>query len=95
MPTINGKEVMFKEKLTVKLWWPLLPKLVGLGEGNWLEILDFETVCKIVAASVESWEFDGDPGDPASVEELDAFAELMPLIMEISTLFPGRLSSGE
>jgi len=95
MPTINGKEVVFKGKLTAKEWWPLLPKLVGLGAGNWLEVLDFDTVCKIVAGSVQSWEFDGDPSDPESVAGLDAFAELLPLLTEFSSLLPDRVTPKE
>ena len=95
MPTINGKEVVFKEKLAAREWWPLLPKLVGLGVGNWLEVLDFDTVCKIIAGSVESWGFEGDPSDPKSVEELDAFAELLPLLTEFSSLLPDRVTPKE
>ena len=95
MPTIKGKEVVFKEKLAAKTWWPLLPKLVGLSVGNWLEVLDFDTVCQIVAGSVETWEFEGSPADPEAIAELDAFAELLPLLTEFSSLLPERVSSGE
>lgn len=95
MPTINGKEVVFKEKLTAREWWPLLPKLMGLSVENWLEVLDFDTVCQIVTGCVETWEFDGNPDDPEAIADLDAFAELLPLLMEFSSILPDRVSSGE
>lgn len=95
MPTVNGKEVVFKEKLTAKEWWPLLPKLMGLGVDNWLEVLDFDTVCQIIAGCVETWEFDGSPDDIKAIADLDAFSELLPLLLEFSAILPGRVSSGE
>ena len=95
MPTINGKEVVFKETLAAKDWWPLLPKFIGLKQSNWVEALDFDTMCQIVRGCVESWEFDGNPDDPEAAGELDAFDELLPLLKEISSFLNERLSLGE
>ena len=95
MPTINGKEVVFKETLAAKDWWPLLPKLIGLKQSNWLEVLSFDTVCQIIAGCVATWEFDGSPDDPEAVGELDAFDELLPLLRDVSSFLNERLSLGE
>lgn len=95
MPTINGKEVVFKETLAAKDWWPLLPKLIGLKQSNWLEVLDFDTVCRMIVATVESWEFDGAPDDSEAIGQIDAFDELLPLLREVSSFLNERLSLGE
>lgn len=95
MPIINGKEVVLKETLAAKHWWPLLPKLTGLTASNWLETLDLDTVCQIVAGGVESWEFDGSPNDLQVILGLDAFTVLLPLVREIIANLTERLSLGE
>lgn len=98
MPEVAGKSVTFRKKLPADKWWPLLPKLAKLqeaGAGGALTVLDFPTLCEIVSGSVEAWEFDGDPTDAAAVGALDAFSELMPLVMAISKMIGERASLGE
>jgi hypothetical protein len=96
MPEINGKQVLFRAKLPSSIWWPLLPTLSRLGgSDNPLEVLDWPTVCQMVAGSVKSWEFDGEPDDPKAVGELDAFNELTPLVKAISEMIAERAPSGE
>lgn len=87
MPEINGKQVILVSTFESSKWWPLMPKLAELGTGkNWLEVLDWATVCALVDAAVKSWEFDGEPSDPNAVGKLDVFAELTPLVTEIALL---------
>ena len=90
MPEIAGKSVTFRKKLPAAQWWPLLPKLASLGEGNPLEVLDWETVVSIIQGTVESWEFDGAPSDPAAIGALDAFQELMPLVQAVAAMIGER-----
>lgn len=88
MPEINGKMVILRRKLPAKHWWPLLPKLSKMGEKgvNPLDVLDWPTVCAMVAGGVESWEFEGEPADPEAVGALDTFVELTPLVAAIAGL---------
>jgi len=89
MPEINGKQVIFKDTLAAVEWWPLMPALSAMAGKSGFEImavLDWPTVCQMVAGAVKSWEFDGDPGDPAAVGKLHNFRELVPLLGAISRL---------
>jgi len=96
MPEINGKEVIFLEKMPSDIWWPLLPKIAELAlAGKPLTALGFDDICAMVKGSVRSWGFDGEPSDPAAVAKLDPFLELMPLIKAIDQVVGERMPSGE
>ena len=96
MPTINGKQVIFFDKMPSSVWWPLLPKIAELAQvGKPLTALGFDDICKMVAGSVRSWEFEGDPTDPEAVSKLDPFVELLPLIRAIDQVVGERMPSGE
>lgn len=84
MPEINGKQVIFFDKMEAGLWWPLLPKMNALSSAeDPFVVLDWPTACKMVAAAVRSWEFDGDPTDKNALSKLDLMSEMMPLVMSI------------
>ena len=95
MPEINGKQVIFFDKMEASQWWPLLPKLNALkGADDPFSVLDWTTACKMVAAAVRSWEFDGDPTDEGAVGKLDLMAEMIPLIMSIASFIRDK-STGQ
>jgi len=96
MPTINGKQVIFLDKMPADIWWPLLPKIADLAaQGKPLTALDFPSICDMVKGSVRSWEFDGEPSDSKAVAKLDPFQELLPLIREIDRVVGERMPTGE
>ena len=96
MPEINGKQVIFLERFPSNVWWPLLPKIAECAQsGKPLTSLDWDSICQMIAGSVRSWEFDGEPTDAAVVGKLDAFLELLPLIRAIDQVVGERMPSGE
>jgi len=44
------------------------------------------------AASVASWEFEGDPADVSSYDRLDLFLESLPLLMALTNTIQQRAS---
>lgn len=83
--TINGKRVTLKRRLPMRDA-PRLPALLqACGDG------DYRTQTAVLQALVESWEFDGDPSDPASYEALDVFSEFVPLSDAIGRHLTARL----
>ena len=103
MATINGKEVVFRDKLESARWWPLLPVIASMQAADEslpeaqrgiavLTNLEWPSVRALFAASVASWEFDGDPADEASYDRLDLFQETIPLLMALTTTIGERAS---
>lgn len=94
MPEINGKQVIFFDKMEASLWWPLLPKLNALkGAEDPFSVLDWPTACKMVSAAVRSWEFEGKPTDEEAIGRLDLMPEMIPLITSIAEFI--REKSGQ
>jgi len=93
MPTINGKEVVFRDKFPAAIWWDVLPRLARLQNtaGTQLfEQLDWDTVVAMVRGTVKSWDLDGDPDKAEDIGALDTFDELIPLLNEIGRLIQAR-----
>jgi len=96
MPEINGKQVIFRDTLPASIWWPLMPKLAEAEKSaNPIAVLDLPTICQMIAGSVKSWEFAGEPSDPEAVGALDTFTELAPLIKMVTQRITERAPSGE
>jgi hypothetical protein len=71
---IAGRRVVLKEHLPARDHYAL-PRALSVGIGR----LPFEEQVGPLSKVVESWEFEGDPGDLAAWGELDVMAEFMPL----------------
>lgn len=84
--TIAGKRVTFRERVPLKLG-ARLPKLAGEIDGE-----DFSTVVPVLQMLIESWEFEGDPADAASYDELDLFGEMIPLSNAMGTELTRRMA---
>lgn len=103
MPQINGKEVVFKEKLESAAWWPLLPVIASMQTVDQdlpeaqrgmavLAKLEWPSIRAMFVASVASWEFEGDPADASSYDCLDLFRETIPLLMALTDTIGSRAS---
>jgi len=103
MPTIHGKEVVFREKLESAKWWALLPTIAAMQTVDEvlaeqqrglavLAKLEWPMVRQMFVASIERWEFDGDPADEASYDALDLFQEALPLLMALTNHIGARAS---
>ena len=75
---IGGKRVIFREKLAAKGCWNLLAKINAFaGEAAQG---DFTNALPILTRAIESWEFEGDPGDEAAYDALDQIEEMPSLV---------------
>ena len=86
MPEINGKTFTLRETLTGKDWWALAPVMASFGgldddstPKELLRRLEWDDLCTLVGVMVDSWELDGEPGDPAVMDALG------PGLYELST----------
>ena len=80
MPEINGKAVTFRDSLPASVWWNLFPKVASVKPGEkFLEKYAWEDAVALCKAALESWEFEGPPGDAASYEAL-GLVDMMALV---------------
>lgn len=93
MPEIAGKSVEFADRLPARPWWDLYPKVRGIKAGDMLlDALGWDTSVALCRSVVVAWEFDGDPGDPASYEGLH-FPVMAELVREAYTHAIGLLNA--
>jgi len=52
------------------------------------------TFIPLLAVFVESWDYEGDPSDPAAYEALDLFREFMPMVRESETRVQEMMGNG-
>lgn len=87
--TINGREVRFKERLSLNIA-PKLPAMLDKCKEG-----DLRDQVKVLCLIVESWDFDGDPAKPASYGELDIFTDVMPMATAAGEYLAERLQGQE
>lgn len=81
---INGKRVVFKERLPLSKA-PELPAMLAKVES------DLRAVARVGAVLIEDWEFDGNPSDRRSYEDLDIPTEVMPLAKALGEYISRRM----
>lgn len=81
---INGKRVVFRDRIPLSKA-PTLPKMLEAIAS------DLRAVARVGVVVVQEWEFEGDPGNPRSYEELDITTEVLPLAKEIGEYIARRL----
>ena len=80
--TINGKKVVFREKLASADNWDTPALIKEHGEAATRG--DFSKAVPLLCRVVESWEFADDPSDPAAYGKLDLFSEITPLLAALN-----------
>lgn len=73
---VNGRKVVVRDYMPAGDNWDVLPHLLAFSGGKY----DRDTMVGLLTRAVESWEFDGDPSDPAVYAKLDMFSEMVPLL---------------
>lgn len=87
MPTINGKEVVFREKFPAKDFWDLPAKIVQLARmRSGQEEFNMEMAVPLLTRLIESWEHEGDPVVEASYGELDILGDILPMVQVATDL---------
>lgn len=82
--TINGKLITLKERVPLSKASDL-PKLLEAVAS------DLRAVARLGAVMIETWEFDGPPGDRKSYEDLDVTTEILPLARVLGEYINRRL----
>lgn len=72
---VNGKRVTFRTEYPVEQYHDL-PHLWYLANQD---DATFEQKAKVLSKLIESWEFDGEPSDPAAVAALNLWSEFWPV----------------
>ena len=75
---VNGKRVVLKDALRGRDGWRVV-ELFQEAQAREELRETYEANRELVSLVVESWEFDGDPADPASYDAMDTFREFQPL----------------
>lgn len=75
---VNGKTVTLRERFPLEEFFNL-PAL-----ADQIDLKDARTAIPLLAAVVESWSFDGDPGDYDSYVGMDAVTEFLPMLNYVS-----------
>jgi len=84
---VNGKAVVLRTRLPGRQTWEMVRNAASEGAT----MPEYDDAVKQLTIFVESWEFEGDPGDPAAYEALDYF-ELMDIYMAAQDAFQKNLS---
>ena len=95
--TINGKEIIFREKLPAADWWDILPALMAMGQAGAdpaaiFQSLKLDTVVAMIQGTIESWELDTDLADADAIRQMDIFTEMTPLLTILATEIGERTS---
>lgn len=81
---INGKRVVFLDKVPAKVGWNILVNHSDIL-GKPLNTIVFDDVVTLLQIAIESWEFDGSPAEASSYDNLDVVSEILPLATALGT----------
>lgn len=85
--TINGKRVVLRRRVPGRL----AKGLDKLARCITDVIDDPVTIAPIGQVLIESWEFEGDPGERPAYEDLDYFDEILPLATILIEFYNARV----
>lgn len=91
--TVAGRKVVLRDHFPARHNWDL-PQLISAlapGKGE----VHFENAPALMVRMIESWEFEGDPSDPAVYADMDMLSELMPLANAVAEVIRQAIDSGE
>jgi len=89
---INGKRVTLRDKIPARLGWDIVITRANILQKAWHEI-DFRDLASLLSVAVESWEFEGDPKDAASYDNLDLLTEFVPLTNQLGQWLNDRFGA--
>ena len=76
--TVAGKKVVLRERITLGEGYDI----IGLFSS--IDTNDQRTSIPIMVKMIESWEFEGEPDDPASYDQMDVLTEVIPMSRKIN-----------
>jgi len=90
--TIDGRQVVLRDDIPAAELWPLIPTVasVSVGDSVW-ERYEWPQAKAAFIAVVESWEFDGDPTDPAFWDGITDAAFMMDVVMPLILVIHAHL----
>lgn len=84
---ITGKKVVLKDSIPLSEGYDLLG-LILEGTNK-----DMKTMVPIMMKVIESWEFDGDPNNKESYEQLDVLGVVIPLARAVNGYATRKMSA--
>ena len=87
--TVAGKKVVLRERIILGEGYDI----IGLFSS--IDSNDLRTSIPIMTKMIESWEFDGEPSDRASYDNLDVLAEFIPMSRRINARINAMMSGLE
>ena len=75
---VAGKKVVLREHITLGEGYDI----IGLFSS--IDTNDLRTSVPIMTKMIESWEFEGEPDDPAAYNQMDVLTEVIPLSRKIN-----------
>ena len=83
---VAGKKVVLRERISLGDGY----NIIGLFSS--IDSNDLRTSIPIMAKMIESWEFEGDPSDPAAYDKLDVLIEVIPMSRKINARINALMS---
>jgi len=83
---VAGKKVVLREHITLGDGYDI----IGLFSS--IDSNDLRTSIPIMSKMIESWEFEGDPSEPAAYDKLDVLIEVIPMSRKINARINALMS---
>ena len=84
--TVANKKVVLRERISLGDGYDI----IGLFSS--IDSNDLRTSIPIMTKMIESWEFEGEPSDRASYDNLDVLAEFIPMSRRINARINAMMS---
>jgi len=83
---VAGKKVVLRERISLGDGYDIIGLFTGIDSN------DLRTSIPIMSKMIESWEFEGDPSEPASYDKLDVLTEVIPMSRKINARINALMS---
>ena len=83
---VAGKKVVLRERIILGEGYDIIGLFTGIDSN------DLRTSIPIMSKMIESWEFEGDPNDPAAYDNLDVLTEVIPMSRKVNARINALMS---
>ena len=84
--TVANKKVVLRERISLGDGYDIIDLFSSIDSN------DLRTSIPIMTKMIESWEFEGEPSDRASYDNLDVLAEFIPMSRRINARINAMMS---
>ena len=87
---VNGHTVHFRERYPYKDSKKLVDLFTSAAESGGAGLDDS---IALLPLCVESWDYEGDPSDPAVYDEMDLFEDIIPLVTALNAMLEEKMGN--